>query len=74
VGVEIPAKVRRAIGLHEASSWGRPGVFSCGFIPPGRFAQLKPSSRNGPDRGAMRMSDFQSCCLHIGLSEVIPLE
>jgi hypothetical protein len=61
IGIEIPAKVKQALGLDELPSWiivseynvdewpnaglsplpGRPGVFSCGFIPPGLFAQIK---------------------------------
>ena len=53
VGIEIPAKVKRALGLDDAPSWviiseynvdewpGRSGAFSYGFIPPGLFAQIK---------------------------------
>ena len=57
VGIEIPAKVRAAIGLDDEPSWvivsdhnvdewpnaipGRPGIFSYGFVPPGLFTQIK---------------------------------
>ncbi len=61
VGIEIPARVRQALGLDDMPTWvilsehnidvwpngglsplpGQPETFSCGYIPPGLFAQIK---------------------------------
>ncbi len=60
-GIEVPARVRQALGLDDTPSWvivsehnidewpnaglsplpGLPDTFSCGFIPPRLFAQIK---------------------------------